>query len=161
MVGRPGRSGIGATEARIANKAARQAAIIERMRQDGELEGADVEALGIDAQDAAGNLIPRPSTRLEDYVDGEAGRQLAWGRYLAGVQRALDVQTKLRQRIPIEDVRAWCARLCAAINRRLPAIQSLPDQLPGATDEQRVWLRTRLVDWDKTFREEVAREEVE
>ncbi len=162
MVGRPGRSGVGATEARLANRQARMAAIMERRRQDGELDaGQDLQALDLEAVDASGNVIPKPSARVDDYPDGETGRQLAWGRYIAGCQRAVALQTELRQRIRIEDVQEWCARVAAVINRRLPSLQALPDSLPAATDEQRTWLRTKLVDWDRTYREEVAREVIE
>ncbi len=104
--------------------------------------------------------IPIPSPDLSHY-DSEADRQLAFGRYHAACARRLEVETKKRQRIPIDEVRAWCAAVLLTINRRLPAVQTWADALPGATDEQRAWLRTRAKEWDVQYRESLARDVIE
>lgn len=145
---------------RIANRRARLAAHVATIDQD-EASDPDPELTEIPAVDASGSLIPVPSRHLKDYLDGEGDRQLAWNRYMAGLQRGLDVQTKLRERIRIEEVQDWCGRVMVVINRRLPALQGIADQMPTITDEQKEWLRKRLVEWDRTYREELSREVIQ
>ena len=150
-----------------ARRAAKAAAVRVALEAHQEAQDADDEPIVIaddlgPSVDEDGSPIPVPSRKLEAYPQaGEADRQLAWGRYLAGRRRFVELQRQRRQLVDVEEVRAWCGRVCAVVNRRLPAVLSWADALPGATDAQRDWLRSRAVEWEKGYRTTLAAEVIE
>lgn len=147
--------------ARRARQADKMAAIITAMRERGDLDPEVTDEEAMEALDVAGNVIPKPSPRLEDYAEGEKERQLAWGRYIQGCSRAVELATKKRERIPVEEVGEWCERVMAIINRDLPSLLALAEAMPNISEENRAWLREQMATWERGYRERLVAEKIE
>jgi hypothetical protein len=118
---------------------------------DAELSDSDRKA--VDLARAVAPYLDRPMSY------GELKDMIAAGYTLERHQRAkIERETLERKRIPIDDVQAFLVTIMQAINRKLPTLRSVADDLPDSTQAQRDWLRKRLIDWDTSYRETLASE---
>lgn len=154
-------AGIKSNRLRKERKQAAHKAVLERAGYEDQIDARDLPLEADIAVDEKGGVLPMPSRDLAMYPDGEAERQLAWGRYIAGRQRAVELKARERLLFHADAVGAWCERVMAEINVRLPQLYGLPDALPGASEEQRKWLLEKITAWDNAYREHLSTHKIE